>query len=116
MSVLQYAVPGLIKVQCDQAKYSRWLQRKAVAHVKRERKRARPCTVAQHKAYIHAAICGSGGKDFYTGELLDWSLVSTWDNDSAKSGRAKYKRTLALLPTIDHTVDERGKPKFVICA
>lgn len=72
--------------------------------------------IARYKAEIHAAVCCSGHLDFYTGEPLDWSLVSTYDNESSKSGRTKYKKTLALLPTIDHTVDESGQPKFVICS
>src|SRR6267142_5767691 len=116
MSILQYRVPDRIKEQCDQAKYSRWLHRKAVAHARRDRKRGRACTIARYKAEIHAAVCSSGGVDFYTGQSLEWSLISTYDNESSKSGRTKYKSTLALLPTIDHTVDELGRPKFVICS
>jgi hypothetical protein len=116
MSVRQYPVPNCIKGQCDQAKYFRWLHRKAVAHARRDRKRDITCTIARYKAEIHAAVCSSGHLDFYTGEPLDWSLVSTYDNESSKSGRTKYKKTLALLPTIDHTVDESGRPKFVICS
>lgn len=115
MAVL-FPVPNFIKADCDQARYKRWLQRKAVAHVKRDRKRQTVCTVAQYKAVIHAAVCASEGKDFYTGEQLDWSLVSKWDNESAKSGRAKYKKSMALLPTLDHAKDEKGEPKFVICS
>jgi hypothetical protein len=84
--------------------------------VKRDRKRDRVCGVAQYKAEIHTAVCESEGRDFYTGELLDWSLISSYDNKAAKSGRAKYKKTLALLPTVDHTLDEHGRPKFVICS
>jgi hypothetical protein len=115
MTVL-YPVPDCIKLDCDQVRYKRWLHRKAVAHVKRDRKRQTTCTVAQYKAAIHAAACASEGKDFYTGEQLAWSLVSKWDNESAKSGRAKYKKSMALLPTLDHTTDEKGQPKFVICS
>jgi hypothetical protein len=89
---------------------------KAVAHVRPDKKRAVTCTVAKYKAQIHAAVCLFGQADFYTGEPLDWSLVSTYDNKSSKSGRTKYKKTLALLPTIDHTVEEQGRPKFVICS
>src|SRR5437868_2815998 len=92
MSTLLYAVPDAIKSHCDQLRYSRWLHRKAMAHVKRDRKRHRVCTVAQYKTEIHAAICESQGKDFYTGELLDWTLLSKWDNESAKNGREKYKK------------------------
>jgi hypothetical protein len=116
MSILQYPVPVCIKGQCDQVKYSRWLHRKAAAHTRRDRKRDIACTLARYKAEIHAAVCSSGHLDFYTGEPLDWSQVSTYDNALSKSGRTKYKKTLALLPTIDHTVDESGRPKFVICS
>jgi hypothetical protein len=116
MSVLQYAVPDSIKDQCDQVKYSRWLQRKATAHARRDRKRDMACTIARYKEAIHLAVCDSGHLDFYTGEPLNWSLVSTYDNESSKAGRTIYKKTLALLPTVDHTVDEQGRPKFVICS
>jgi hypothetical protein len=116
MSTLQYAVPDSIKDQCDQAKYSRWLQRKATAHARRDRKRDMACTIARYKEAIHSAVCASGHLDFYTGERLNWSLVSTYDNESSKAGRTIYKKTLALLPTVDHTVDEQGRPKFVICS
>jgi len=116
MSTLQYVVPDRIKGQCDQAKYSRWPHRKTVTHARRDRKRGRACTIARYKAGIHAAVCSSGDVDFYTGQPLAWSRVSTYDNESSKSGRTKYKTTLALLPTIDHTVDELGRPKFVICS
>jgi hypothetical protein len=116
MGTLLYLVPECIKAHCDQLKYSRWLQRKAAAHAKRDRKRDMGCTIARYKTEIHAAVCSSGHLDFYTGEPLDWSLVSTYDNESSKGGRTKYKKTFALLPTIDHTVDETGQPKFVICS
>ena len=113
---LKYPVPDSIRSCCDQSKYSRWLQPKAAAHVKRDRKRQRTCTVARYKAEIHAAVCDSGHIDFYTGEHLDWRLISTYDNESSKNGRTKYKKTLALLPTVDHTIDKNGEPKFVICS
>jgi hypothetical protein len=116
MITLPYAVPDPIESQCDQAKYSRWLQRKAVAHVRRDRKRERSCTVAQYKKEIHEAVCQSGGKDFYTGQELSWALVSTYDNLSSRDGRSIYKEKFANLPTIDHTVDDQGHPRFVICS
>lgn len=116
MSTPRYVVPECIKGQCDQLKYSRWLHRKATAHARRDRKRDMACTIARYKAEIHAAVCSSGHLDFYTGEPLDWSLVSTYDNESSREGRTRYKQALALLPTVDHTVDELGRPKFVICS
>jgi len=52
----------------------------------------------------------------YTGLPLDWSLISAWDNDSATRGGAQYKKSFAEVPTVDHTVDENGSLRFVICA
>jgi hypothetical protein len=116
MTDRRYSVPRCIGEQCGQSLFSKWLHRKATAHARRDRKRGRVCTVAQYQTEIHAAICDSGHLDYYTGEPRNWSLISTYDNDSAKSGRTKYKETLAYLPTVDHTLDERGDQKFVICS
>jgi hypothetical protein len=40
--------------------------------------------VASDKDAIHAAVCATQGRDAYTGEKLDWSLVSQYDNDESK--------------------------------
>jgi hypothetical protein len=114
--VLLYALPDCIREKCGQVAYSRWLHRKAMAHVKRDRKRGMLCTVSGYKERIHRAVCASGHIDFYTGEPLDWSLISTFDNQSAKDGGTEYKKKFALLPTIDHAVDSEGRPNFVICS
>src|SRR5437868_6972854 len=102
-----YGVPQCIGDKCEQKPYSRWLHRKAVAHVKRDRKRfgIKTCTVAGYKAAIHEAVKNSGHQDFYTGEILDWSLISTYRNAASIEGKSKYKKSLALLPTVDHTLD-----------
>jgi hypothetical protein len=117
-SKAKYLLPDWLKSKCEQAKYSLWLHRRARAHVVRDRKRKgrNSCTVARYKAAIHAAVCAGGDRDFYTGEPLDWSRIGTFENVAAKSGRSSYKKQFALLPTIDHTFDERGEQKFVICS
>lgn len=56
----------------------------------------------------------SGGRDVYTGELLDWSLLSKYSNDESKMQGRVYKKRLAALPTLDHVDDGRGAPNFVI--
>jgi hypothetical protein len=97
--------------------YERWLHRKAVAHVRRDR--ARGNTTATNESYkraIHSAVNASAGRDFYTGEMLDWSLVSTYDNEKSKLDRRAYKAGLALLPTVDHLNDGTGEADFVICS
>jgi hypothetical protein len=62
----------------------------------------------------HAAAADSSGFDEYTGEALHWNLISTWDNEKAKEGRA-YKATLDFLPTVDHVGDGLGEANFKIC-
>ncbi|SRR6266566_1718330 len=113
----QYEVPECVKDKCEQRVYSRWLQRKAEAHVRRDRKRFRKnCKVSEYKGAIHRAVRDGGDRDFYTGEVLDWSLISTYRNAASTEGKVKYKKSFALLPTVDHTIDEHGKLKFVICS
>jgi hypothetical protein len=48
--------------------------------------------------------------------LLDWSIIGKFENVAAKAGRSAYKKKFWLLPTVDHTIDEQGKLKFVICS
>ncbi len=65
---------------------------------------------------MHAAICASQGRDYYTGEDLHWELIGTYDNEQSKADRSTYKAGLALLPTIDHVLMEDGTYDFVVCA
>ena len=52
--------------------YVRWLQRKAVAHVKRDRKRGNiAATISEYKRAVHDAVWTSNGRDIYTHEQLD---------------------------------------------
>jgi len=57
-----------------------------------------------------------GTHDFYTGDELDWSLVSTYSNVDSKAGRTVYKSGFAMLPTVDHIAGDNGRYDFVICA
>jgi len=95
--------------------YERWLRRKAMAHVKRDRKRGRTCSVALYKEAIHAAVVLSDGKDAYTGEALEWNLISTYRNEDSKDGRHGYKAGFALLPTVDHVTAEATEASFRVC-
>jgi hypothetical protein len=65
---------------------------------------------------IHEAVKSSGGNDAYTGEPLAWELISTFDNEAARQGGRDYKRTLSMLPTVDHVGDGTGPADFVICS
>lgn len=111
-----YALPDFLVGVVTPYAYARWLQRKAVAHVRRDRARDRPCTVSAYKHAIHAAVQRSGGHDAYTGEALDWSLISTYRNEESQAGRHAYKAGFALLPTVDHVDADVHGSDFNICA
>lgn len=113
----KYRIPPFLENLQDQAAYERWLQRKAIAHVRRDRKRGNDtATVAEYKRAIHAAVIESCGNDFYTGEPLDWSLLSQYSNEESKSLRREYKKRFRFLPSVDHVGDGLGAADFKICA
>jgi hypothetical protein len=113
----KYQLPEFLASEVSQAQYERWLHRKAVAHVRRDRKRGNPtAAIADYKVAIHKAVEECEGRDAYTGERLDWTLISQYDNDESKSGRREYKAGFALLPSVDHVADGTGPADFKICA
>jgi hypothetical protein len=113
----KYQLPEGFEGHCDQAIYERWLQRKAAAHVRRDRRRGNVrATIATYKQAIHEAVVRTAGLDEYTGEQLDWDKISTYDNEESRKGRRTFKASLALLPTVDHVGDGSGAPDFAICA
>ena len=112
--VTRYPVPPTLGI--EQETYLRWLRRKAAAHVKRDRKRAgHAITGEDYRLAIHAAVADHGTHDFYTGEKLDWSLVSRYNNEESKAGRSVYTAGFAVLPTVDHVARPDGRWDFVIC-
>jgi len=58
----------------------------------------------------------SDGLDAYTGEALDWRLLSTYKNEESQAGRQAYKAGFGLLPTVDHVSAEATEVSFKICA
>ena len=113
---LKYELPSCLAGMCDRSTYVRWLQRKAAAHVKRDRKRFGPCAIADYKEKVHRAVCSGGHRDYYTGKPVDWTLISKYNNEESKAGRDKYHRSFGNLPTVDHTLDGDGQLRFVICS
>jgi len=113
---LKYAVPEFLVDLVDQASYERWLYRKAQAHVRRDRKRGNQAAIGEaYRNGIHMAVVSSRGRDAYTGERLDWTLIGQYDNDDSAEGRRAYKHGFALLPTVDHVGDGLGPVDFKIC-
>jgi len=112
----KFEMPSFLDGVIETAAYSRWLGRKAVAHVKRDRSRGRICTVSSYKVAIHQAVVDSKGLDAYTGELLDWRLLSQYRNEESREGRHVYRRGFALLPSVDHEIASNAASRFRICA
>jgi hypothetical protein len=98
-----YPLPVALQGKVELAAHRRWIHVKAAAHVKRDKKRwGRSLSISSFKQAIHQAVLLHDGTDPYTGEALRWDLLRTYNNDHSKLGRSEYKRTLRLLPTIDH--------------
>jgi hypothetical protein len=111
-----FHIPQFLEGLVTREHYVRWLQRKAQAHIKRDRARGNTTgSLSEYKRAIHQAVCDSEGLDAYTGEQLDWSLLSTYNNDDSKLGGRAYKTTFARLPTVDHIGDGTGAAEFKIC-
>ena len=110
-------LPEFLNGTVSQEQYRKWLQSKARAHRGRDKDRGNlEATNAAHKSAIHKAVIDSKGVDEYTGELLHWKLIGTWDNAEAKAGGRKYKERYHFQPTIDHAGDGMGEPNFKICS
>jgi hypothetical protein len=111
-----HALPQFLVNRVDPLVYERWLARKAAAHLKRDRKRGyEGISGSQYRNEIHKAVLESGGRDYYTGEELDWTLLSKYNNEESNEGRHAYKAGFALLPTVDHIESARMNSGFRIC-
>lgn len=112
----KYALPSFLVAVVSQQIYERWLRRKAQSHVRRDRKRGNETAIGEsYRKAIHTAVIESAGLDAYTGEALDWSLISQYDNEESKKNGRHYKRGFAFLPTVDHVGDGTGPANFKIC-
>ena len=112
----KYPVPAFIGSSIAH-RYADWLSRKVRPHVKRDRLRGN--VTATREGYmmaLHVAVVRSNGYDEYTGELLRWDLLRSYDNAKSKDGRRTYKAGFELLPTVDHVGDGTGSVEFNICA
>ena len=112
-----YQLPEFLEGLVDQGVYKRWLSRKAKSLVARDKRNGAQVSARIYREAIHQAVLASKGLDVYTGEKLDWTLISQYDNEQSKQDGRDYKHKFALLPTVDHIDDPRhGSANFNICA
>ena len=117
MPSVKYALPEFLAGRCAPEAYHRWLSRKAIAHVKRDRKRGHEKVTREvYMIAIHKAVIASRGLDDYTGQKLAWESISKYDNMKSKDGSGQYKKSLWDLPSLDHCGDDITANAFRICA
>jgi hypothetical protein len=102
-----YFLPPFLNGICTEAVYRKWLHTRSHELYVRDRNQGRPYALASssalYKKAIHAAACGSGLNDPYTGELMKWELIGTWRTDSARvKGDIYASKGYYLMPTVDH--------------
>lgn len=117
MAQRKHQLPAFLESVVPEAVYFRWLAHRADAHVRRDRKRfANGAMGAAYRKAIHEAVVASDGRDDYTGEKLDWTLICKYTNDESRLGRHHYKTGFALLPTVDHVDASLSSVSFKVCA
>jgi len=113
----KYPFPDCLTGLCYPVDFEHWLERKARAHLKRDRKRGNCIATRElYKLAIYNAVVSSGGRDAYTGKRLRWDLISKYDNDEAKNKGRNYKKEFGDLPTVDHVDDAKTTPLINICS
>lgn len=109
----RYPVPSFLqKIEIKQNVFGSWLDRVTAAHVRRDRKRLTKKTIkpAIYRLAIYLAVKESNGKDFYTGEALDWTLLEHF------AGKKTLQREQKKVPTLDHHNLSAIAPIFRICS
>ena len=103
-------------------KFSEWVMKKGYSLYQRDLKRTKEkfkdkYTYTDYRSKICEAIQNipDAGKDYYTGEKLNWDLIGQYNNSDAQQEGKAYKRKFALMPTVDH-INAEAKPEFVICS
>jgi hypothetical protein len=113
---VKYDLPAFLNGVVSREKYRNWIDAKAASLRRRDKKHTpMPPPKSLYKEAVHKAVCDSEGKDAYTGERLDWSLIGKYENEKSKQGRRGYWKEMRLLPTIDHTTCIPGDLEFEIC-
>lgn len=116
MAPRKYERPSFLSAEVNQARYEKWLHGRALAHFRRDRRRGnKKATNEAYKIAIHQAVLHSEGRDYYTGEVLEWSLLGQYSNAESAAKRREYKTQFAALPTVDHVGDGLGEADFKVC-
>ena len=113
-----WTIPDCLKPKVsDENIFRKWLHRKAMSIRNRDRKRNVPVlSLSLMKQAIVSAIERSNGHDFYTGEPLDWHLISKWVGSEEGTSANDYRRKFWMLPSVDQDFTDASKTAFHICS
>jgi hypothetical protein len=113
---VKHPLPDFLKGRITAIIYSTWLSRKAESLLNLDKKRGKPYAAnADQSSYsdkIHQAVLKCGERDPYTGDVLAWELIGTWDTSHKQP--EGYERKFALMPTVDHITSD--VLEFEICS
>jgi hypothetical protein len=119
LSNLRYIVPPDLAGIFTQTQYCRWLRKKALSVMVRDRRSKRPCalnmTISDYEQRIHAAVCANALTDPFTGDTLAWNLVGLYDPTHTRKDVGYFKR-FWLLPSVDHVDPDSDILDFEICS
>lgn len=116
----EYKIPPYLKARnITQDNFINWLERVTSAHLKRDRRRFEKIGIPKaeikrvvYRKAIYKAVEVDGAFDFYTGEILDWTLLHLFqDFNHAVAKDDKF------VPSVDHEEQfDPRKPNFKICS
>jgi hypothetical protein len=119
MPDLKYPLPSYLVGQTSQSDYNRWIEGKSETIFESDLLYKRPCALAAppeiYRQKMHNAVVKRGDRDPYTGDLLRWNQIHTWDNIKDK-GHINYLKEFSLLPTVDHIDPYALDLEFEICS
>jgi hypothetical protein len=116
--IFHYALPPFLLGVISQKDYCDWLQRKGhnlrQGDTKLKRPYAKENTVMVYKQKIHQAVLDGGEFDPYTGEKINWGLISKEKNLKKGDYIDNYLNRYAMYPAVDHIIP--GEFEFEICS
>jgi hypothetical protein len=115
-----YLLPTYLEGICSQKVYSKWLLQRARELYKRDKKQKRPCALtgsrSLYRKAIHEAVCAGSLFDPYTGDMLSWVRICTWNTTKGIDNHDIFKKDFTLLPTVDHIDPNAQELRFEICS
>jgi hypothetical protein len=116
----KYLLPPFLVGIRTLAQYGKWLLERAKELYKRDLKMNRSCalnsSVALYRRAIHAAVCAAGLIDPYTGDILAWAEIGTWDTTKGNDNHEIFVKKFTFLPTVDHIDPSMKDLHFEICS